>query len=164
MIIVVTGVSGSGKTTIGTRLAHDLGWPYAEGDDFHSPANIAKMRAGTPLTDADREPWLRAIAAWIAARRAESGNAVVTCSALRHAYRRILGEGVPDVRFVLLNGSRDTIVERLRTRKQHFMKAGMLDSQLVAFEAPTPDERMTIVEVGGTPEAIAAEIRTALGL
>lgn len=162
MIIVIMGVAGSGKTTIGTRLAAELGWPYAEGDDFHPPGNVAKMAAGTPLTDADREPWLRAIGGWIDDRRAGAGNGVVACSALKHAYREMLAHGRPDVRFILLAGGRDTIAQRLAARPGHFMKAGMLDSQLATFEPPVPDEHVITVSVDGTPEQIIAEIRRAL--
>lgn len=134
MVILVAGVSGSGKTTIGALLAERLGWEYAEADAFHSEANVAKMRAGHPLTDADRLPWLRAIAAWIADRLATGRPGVVTCSALKRRYRDLLAGGHAGVRLVLLEGDRDTIAARMRSRKGHFFKAELLDSQFADLE------------------------------
>ncbi len=163
-VVVVTGVSGSGKTTVGTLLARTLGWPYAEADDFHSPANIAKMAAGTPLTDADRWPWLDAIAAWIDARSAAGESGVVTSSALKRSYRDRLRTGRPQVRMVFLDGSPELIARRMATRQGHFMKGRMLGSQFHDLEPAGPDEHVLDVPVDGTPAGIVAEIVSGLGL
>lgn len=161
-IVVVMGVSGSGKTTIAERLAAAEGWPLLEGDSFHPPANVAKMAAGTPLTDDDRWPWLRAIAAAIDAYRARGENAVVACSALRRAYRDVLIGDRSDVRLVYLKGSRNLIAGRLGARKGHFMPAALLDSQFSTLEEPGPEENPITVEIGGTPDVIVQTIRERL--
>src|SRR5439155_13588199 len=122
-VVVVTGVAGSGKTTVGAMLAGRLGWTYAEADDFHPEANVAKMAAGHPLTDDDRWPWLAAIGRWIDARRAAGEPAVVSCSGLKRTYRDVLRRGRPEVRLVFLDGSREFIARRLVARHGHFMKA-----------------------------------------
>jgi carbohydrate kinase (thermoresistant glucokinase family) len=158
-ILVVMGVSGSGKTTIAEGIAAAKGWSLLEGDTFHPPANVAKMKAGTPLTDDDRWPWLRAIAAAIDADRARGESAVVACSALRRAYRDILIGDRPDVRLVYLKGSRTLIGERMQARHGHFMPASLLDSQFQTLEEPDPDENPITVEIGGTPDEI---VRAAL--
>jgi carbohydrate kinase (thermoresistant glucokinase family) len=158
-ILVVMGVSGSGKTTIAEGIAAAKGWSLLEGDTFHPPANVAKMKAGTPLTDDDRWPWLRAIAAAIDADRARGESAVVACSALRRAYRDILIGDRPDVRLVYLKGSRTLIGERMQALHGHFMPASLLDSQFQTLEEPGPDENPITVEIGGTPEEI---VRAAL--
>jgi gluconokinase len=157
-IVVVMGVSGSGKTTIARSLAAAKHWAVLEGDSFHPPANVEKMKAGTPLTDEDRWPWLRAIAAAIDEYRARGENAVVACSALRRAYRDILIGDRPDVRLVYLKGSKELIAERMKARKGHFMPASLLDSQFQALEEPGPDENPIIVEIGGTPDEIVQAI------
>lgn len=157
-ILVVMGVSGTGKTTIGATLAGGLRWRYAEADDFHPPANVAKMAAGHPLTDEDRWPWLSAIGRWIDERRAAAEPAVVTCSALKRAYRELLCEGRPEVRFVYLKGSRELITERLAARRGHFFPAGMLDSQLADLEEPALDEQVITVPIGGTPRQIVDDL------
>jgi gluconokinase len=162
-IIVVMGVSGSGKTTVGAMLAGKLHWKYAEADDFHPPANIAKMAAGEPLTDEDRKPWLAAIAAWIDEQIALGEPGVVTCSALKRSYRDELRAGRPEVRLVYLHGDRDLIAARLAARHGHFFHAEMLDSQFAALEEPTPDEHVTVVPIAGTPQEIVEEILTRLG-
>ena len=162
MIVVVMGVSGSGKTTVGQQLAARLGLPYAEADDFHPPANVAKMAAGHPLTDADRRPWLDAIAAWIDARRATGTGGVVTCSALRRAYRDRLAAGRPDVRLVHLRGDKALIAARLAARRGHFFKAALLDTQFAALEEPTPDEGVLTVSVDRPPAEIVDDIATRL--
>jgi len=146
-ILVMMGVSGSGKTTVGERLARRLGWPFKEGDDLHPPANIAKMRTGTPLTDADRAPWLRAVARWIDGWRATGISGVITCSALKAAYRRGLAARRPDVRFVFLKGDKATISQRLAHREGHFMPPALLASQFADLEPPTPDDGVVVVEV-----------------
>ena len=136
--LIVMGVSGSGKSTIGKALAERLGWTYEDGDDFHPPSNVAKMSAGQPLTDDDRWPWLRAIAAEIDRVAADGGHAVIACSALKRAYRDILVHGRDDVRIVYLDGSRELIAERMAARKNHFMPPGLLDSQFATLEAARP--------------------------
>jgi gluconokinase len=162
-VIVVMGVSGSGKTTVGAMLAGRLHWTYAEADDFHPPANIAKMAAGQPLTDEDRRPWLAAISAWIDKRIAAGEPGVVTCSALKRAYRDLLSAGRPEVRLVYLRGDRDLIAARLAARHGHFFRVELLDSQFAALEEPTPDEKVLVVPIAGTPEQIVEEIVARLG-
>ncbi|MDR3535284.1 MAG: gluconokinase [Acetobacteraceae bacterium] len=157
-ILVMMGVSGSGKTTIAAGVAERLGWDLLEGDQFHPPANVAKMHAGHPLTDEDRWPWLHAIAAAIDARRAAGESAVVACSALKHAYRAILVGNRPDVLLVYLQGSQALIGQRLAARKGHYMPASLLDSQFATLEEPTPDEHALIVSVDAAPEAIVDEV------
>jgi gluconokinase len=152
-IVVVMGVSGSGKTTIAAGVAKRKGWVLVEGDTFHPPANIAKMKAGTPLTDADRWPWLHAIAAQEDALRAAGTSAMVACSALKKAYRDILIGPRPDVILLYLRGSRALIGERMAGRKGHFMPPALLDSQFAALEEPGEDENPVIVEIGESPEA-----------
>jgi gluconokinase len=157
-VIVVMGVSGSGKSTVAKALAKDEGWPILEGDDYHPPANVAKMASGTPLTDEDRWPWLRAIAAAIDAARAGGQNEVVACSALKRAYRDILIGDRNDVRLVYLQGSKQLIGDRLKARKGHFMPPALLDSQFATLEEPGPDEHPVVVGIDGTPDEIALEI------
>ncbi|MBS0527253.1 MAG: gluconokinase [Proteobacteria bacterium] len=152
------GVSGSGKTTIAVMLAGALGVAFLEGDELHPRSNVEKMKSGTPLTDQDRWPWLRAIAARIDQWRTEGKAGVVTCSALKRAYRDILIGDRPEVRLVYLKGSQRLIHDRMAARHDHFMPVGLLDSQFAALEEPGPDERPIVVDVGGTPERIVAEI------
>lgn len=152
MIIVVMGVSGSGKSTIGRELAARLDVPYAEGDDFHPQENVAKMASGQPLTDADRWPWLRVIAGWLAE---QTGGGVVTCSALKREYRDLLADA-GDVWFLHLDGDRSVIAARLTARSGHFMPAALLDSQLAALEPLDPDEPGLTVDLALTPEEIVA--------
>lgn len=161
-VIVVMGVSGSGKSTVASLLAGRLGWEFEDGDDFHPPANVEKMQAGHPLTDEDRWPWLAAIAAWIDRLRAEGRHGVVTCSALKRAYREILVGDRPDVRLVYLKGDRDLIGRRMAARHGHFMPTSLLDSQFRTLEEPAPDENPLVVSIGATPQAIVAEIGGAL--
>lgn len=151
------GVSGSGKTTVAAGVAQRLGWVFAEGDDFHPPANVEKMRAGHPLTDEDRRPWLLALADWIDVREAAGENAVLTCSALKRSYRDLLASGHPSVRFVHLTASAEAIRRRLDRRRGHFMPATLLDSQLAALEPLQPDEPgMTLLSDGGPDEVVDA--------
>jgi gluconokinase len=157
-VVVMMGVSGSGKTTIAGELGKRTGWILLEGDGFHPPENIAKMQAGVPLTDEDRWPWLRAIAAAVDASRVRGESAIVACSALKRAYRDILIGGRPDVVLVYLQGSYELIRQRMAARHGHFMPPALLDSQFVALEEPTPDEHAIIVQVGQTPNAIVDEI------
>jgi gluconokinase len=163
-VIIVAGVSGSGKTTIGTMLAERLGWDYAEADSFHSEANIAKMAAGHPLNDEDRLPWLRSIAAWITERLATDRPGVVTCSALKRKYRDLLTEGRSEVAMVLLDGDRDLIAARLQARKGHFFKAPLLDTQFADLELPSPDEDVLLAPITGTPAETVDHIIKALNL
>jgi gluconokinase len=156
VIVIVMGVAGSGKTTVGRLLAETLGWSYCEGDALHPPANLEKMAAGIPLTDADRLPWLLELRARIERFLAAGKDAVIACSALKESYREILTGGFEGARFVHLTGSPALIRERLAHRTGHFMKAGMLDSQLAALEPPADAVE---VDVAGRPEAIVAEIR-----
>ncbi len=158
------GVSGSGKTTVGALLAGRLGWNFAEADDFHPAANIAKMRSGVPLDDADRLPWLNAIAAQIDRWRAEGRNGVVTSSALKRRYRDILVGDRPEVRLVYLKGDRELIAHRLAARQGHFMPASLLDSQFANLEEPGPDERPIVVAIGDPPAALVEQIIAALNL
>jgi gluconokinase len=154
--IVVMGVSGAGKSTVGKLIAQRLDCPFRDADSFHPPANVAKMAGGQPLSDEDRWPWLRAIAAWIAEHRAAGTTCVVTCSALKRAYRDIVTEHQrADVRLVYLEGEFDLIAARLAARKGHFMPPALLESQFDALEPPTADERAIAVSIDATPEEIA---------
>lgn len=155
---VVMGVSGSGKTTVATGLANALGWRFQEGDALHSSANVEKMRHGIPLTDADRAPWLEAVAAVIDGWRARGEHGVLTCSALKRAYRAIIVGTRPDVALIYLRGSRTLIAGRMATRTGHYMPPALLGSQLATLEEPGPDEHAIAVDVGGTPDAIVREI------
>ncbi|MGW5051657.1 gluconokinase [Actinokineospora sp. NPDC004072] len=159
MVVVVMGVAGSGKTTVGTALAAELGVPYAEADEFHPRANIAKMESGIPLTDADRLPWLRAIAAWIGEHAGTGG--VVTCSALKRAYRDQLRAGGP-AWFLHLHGTREVIRGRMAGRSGHFMPPSLLDSQFAALEPLGPDEPGLTVEVTEPADRIVAQVAARL--
>lgn len=146
MVIIVMGVAGTGKTTVGRALAAELGWGFRDADEFHPAANVAKMSAGQPLDDADREPWLAAIRAHIEATLARGENAVVTCSALKVRYRQLLGENSPGRQWVYLHGAPELIRRRIAGRPGHFMKPGMLDSQLAALEPPTAALSLDVAE------------------
>ncbi|MFE2052218.1 gluconokinase [Streptomyces sp. NPDC059459] len=159
-VVVVMGVAGTGKTTIGPLLAARLGVPYAEGDDFHPPANIAKMTAGTPLTDEDRWPWLDAIGGWAHGRAGLGG--VVSSSALKRSYRDRLRAAAPGVVFVHLTGSRELIEDRMSHRQGHFMPTALLDSQFATLQPLEPDEAGVAVDVAGSPEEITERAATAL--
>jgi len=156
------GVSGSGKSTIAEALAGSLGWALAEGDDFHSPANIAKMHSGTPLIDSDRMPWLRSIAAWIDARRQAGQSGIVTCSALKHSYRDLLSAGRPEVLFVYLKGTVAVMSQHLAGRQGHFMPASLLSSQFETLEEPGKDEPVLAVDAARPVAAIVSEIERRL--
>ena len=160
-VIIVMGVAGSGKTTIGELLADKLGWQFNDADDFHPAANVAKMSAGEPLNDEDRAPWLAAIRAHIEACLASDTGAVVTCSALKKVYRDVLEVDAARVKFVHLDGSRELLWERISGRKNHFMKPAMLDSQLATLEVP--DNALT-VDIAPEPAAIVATICESLDL
>ena len=154
------GVAGSGKTTIGSKLAAALGWDFRDADEFHPAANVAKMSAGIPLNDADRAPWLAAIRLYIAACLARGTRAVVTCSALRESYREQIIVEAARVRLVYLRGDFATILARMKRREGHFMKDEMLQSQFDALETP---RHAIVVDVARPPEEIVAEIREKLG-
>lgn len=158
MIVVVMGVSGSGKSTVAARLAGALGCQFQEGDDLHPRENVEKMRSGLPLTDADRLPWLRRIAEEIDGWRAQGECGVLTCSALKRSYRDIIIGDRHDVVLAYLKGSRDLIHQRLIARHDHFMPVALLDSQLSTLEEPTLDEHPITVDVGGQPAEITQEI------
>jgi carbohydrate kinase (thermoresistant glucokinase family) len=158
VIAVVMGVSGSGKTTVAKLLAVALRCPFREGDDLHPAANVEKMLGGTPLTDADRQPWLQTIADVIDDCRKRGESVVMTCSALKRSYRDIIIGSRPDVTLVYLKGSHDLIRHRLETRHGHFMPVALLDSQLTTLEEPGADEHPITVDVGGRPTEIVAEI------
>ena len=160
MIVIVMGVVGAGKTTVGTLLASKLGWEFADADDFHPQSNVDKIRHGIPLTDEDREPWLdhlrEAIVSWIAFGK----NVILACSALKDAYRRKLAVD-PQVRFVYLKGTGPLIAERLRARQGHFASESILESQLADLEEP---EAAILVDVAASPDQIVAQIKTALSM
>jgi gluconokinase len=156
--LVVMGVSGSGKTTVAKLLAERLDWVFAEGDEFHSAVNIKKMHAGVPLTDADREPWLRKLRDWISDRADEGRSTVVTCSALRHRYRDVLRESSARMRFAHLDGDRDLIASRLDHRKGHFMPPALLDTQLAALEPLVAGEDGITLDIAGTPDELVSQI------
>ncbi len=161
MIVTVIGVSGSGKTTVGKRLAHALDWPFHEGDDFHPESNKEKMARGEPLDDRDRAPWLEAIRGLIDGLEEERVSAVIACSALRRAYREFLRRDHPDLHFVYLKGSYELFHRRLQTRRGHFFKADLLRSQFETLEEP---EHALTVDAAGDPGELVAEIRRRLGV
>jgi carbohydrate kinase (thermoresistant glucokinase family) len=165
LVLVVMGVSGSGKTTVGVALARRLGWPFEEGDELHPAANIARMANGQPLTDADRAPWLDAVAAWIENRLDAGGAGVIACSALKRAYRDRLAAGREgQVRFVYLKGGFDLIALRLKGRRGHFMPPSLLASQFADLEAPAPEEAAVIVHISEPAGVQVDRIIQALGL
>jgi gluconokinase len=163
-VLVIMGVSGSGKTTIATLLCERLHWELADADSFHSAANVAKMSRGIPLTDDDRWPWLQAIAAWIDSVRAAGRHGVIGCSALKRSYRDILIGGRKDVRLVYLKGDIDLIAQRMKLRHGHFMPVALLQSQLDTLEEPGPDEHPITVSIDADPPAIVTEIIARLRL
>ena len=162
-VVVVMGVSGCGKSTIASMLAHRLNWIYEDGDWFHPQSNVRKMHAGEPLTDEDRWPWLHGIAAWIDATRRVGNHGTVACSALKRAYRDILVGKRTDVRIVYLKGEQDLIARRLAARDGHFMPPSLLESQFAALEEPQPDEHPIVVSIVPHPREIVEEIVKRLG-
>ena len=162
-VLVIMGVSGAGKSTVAEELAARLGWPFEEGDALHPEANVAKMHAGIALTDADRQPWLERVAAWIDAQRAKKQPGIITCSALKRSYRRTIIGDRPEVRLVYLRGSRDVMAEHLAKRTGHFMPASLLQSQIDTLEEPGPDEEPLIVDVGPPADQVAEKIIRLLG-
>jgi gluconokinase len=156
LAFLIMGVSGSGKTTVGERLAKELGWTFRDADDFHPPANVAKMSAGQPLTDADRAPWLAAIRAYLVACLARNENTVVTCSALKEEYRRDLIVDPVRIKLVYLSGDFALIERRLKARKGHFMKPAMLESQFATLEPP---KAALTLDIADPPGLLVARIR-----
>lgn len=155
------GVCGSGKSEVGRRVADALGAGFIEGDDFHSPANIAKMAAGTPLDDADRATWLQRLRQEIATARAAGNSLVVSCSALKRRYRDLLREGDPALRFAHLQGEREVIAARLAARTNHYMPPALLDSQLLALEPLQPDEAGVTLDITAAPQPLTDAILAA---
>ncbi|MCW3813928.1 gluconokinase [Micromonospora sp. DR5-3] len=162
--IVVMGVSGAGKTTVARGISELTGLRFAEADEFHSAANVAQMRAGIPLEDAQRWPWLRALAAWMAERHAEGVSTILTCSALKRSYRDVLRQGPPEVEFLHLDGTAELIRDRLDRRVGHYMPASLLDSQRAILEPLEPDESGVVLEVSATPDELVATAISRLGL
>jgi len=163
VIVIIFGVSGAGKTTVGKLLAHELDWDFIEADDFHPPANIEKMRSGHPLTDQDRWPWLDCLRNVIQQSLCAGENAVLACSALKRDYRDRLRVSV-EVTFVFLRGEYALIEKRLRNRHGHFMKEALLQSQFDDLEEPQPGENVLTVELEGTPKEIVERIKAKLNL
>src|SRR5262249_43519193 len=162
-ILVIMGVSGSGKSTIAEDLAARLGWSFKEGDGLHPEANVAKMHAGIPLTDADRQPWLARVAACIHGQRARKEPGIITCSALKRSYRQVVIGDRPEVRLVYLRGGRTLIAKHLAGREGHFMPTSLLQSQIDTLEEPGPDEDPLTVEVGPPASQVADRIIQLLG-
>jgi len=164
VVLVVMGVSGSGKTTVAGLLANRLGWPFEEGDALHPPSNIEKMSRGQPLTDADRRRWLDAVAQWVGARLDAGQDGLITCSALKRSYRDVIYQRGAGVVFVFLAGSKETIAPRLDARQSHFMPPSLLDSQVADLEEPGRDEPCIRVDIGPAPAVIAQVILSELAL
>ncbi len=162
--VIVMGVSGSGKTTVAKSLAHHLGWSFAEGDDFHPEANVAKMARGVALSDEDRWPWLRLIRDWMDGHRKADTGAVITCSALKRSYRDLLSQGRPGVRFCEIDVPGEELQRRLATREGHYMPASLLPSQLATLEPLQDDEPGVRVDAGGSVDDVVAGALTRLGL
>jgi gluconokinase len=163
-VVIVMGVSGSGKSTIGGLLASRLHWEFEDADWFHPASNVEKMHKGVPLTDEDRWPWLDAIAAWIDATRQSAGHGVIACSALKRRYRDVLVGNRNDVRLVYLKGDEALIARRIATRHEHFMPPQLLHSQFEALEEPGPDEHPIVVSIEPPPREIVARVVSALDI
>lgn len=161
MIVILMGVSGAGKSTVGKELSQALNWPFLDADDFHPPANIEKMRGGKPLDDSDRWPWLDRLNELVGSAEARGENVLLACSALKARHRDRLAAGCGDVRWIYLKGDFDLIQSRLEARKGHYMKAGLLQSQFAALEEP---QDALVVDIDGDPAFISARIVEALGL
>jgi gluconokinase len=158
-LVVVMGVTGSGKSTVGTALAERMGVPFADADDFHSTENVAKMRSGVPLTDGDRRPWLLAIGTWL--EKHDSG-AVVTCSALKRVYRDTLREAAPTITFLHLHGDKETVRRRVGSREGHFMPTSLVDSQFADLEPLGADEKGLVVDLALPVEVIVDRVASEL--
>lgn len=158
MVLVLTGVSGSGKTAVATILNRRLGWLFVDGDELHPRANLEKMKAGRPLSDDDRAPWLGAICSWVGARLDAGENGLITCSALKRKYRDLINARGDGVVFIFLAGSKETIAPRLAARRGHFMPAALLESQFDDLEPPAPDEPALTFDIHAAPETITQRI------
>jgi gluconokinase len=163
-VVIVMGVSGSGKSTVGGLLASRLRWEFEDADWFHPASNVEKMHNGVPLTDEDRWPWLGAIAAWIDETRRSGGHGVIACSTLKRRYRDVLIGNRADVRLVYLKGDEALIARRIATRHEHFMPRSLLHSQFDALEEPGPEEKPIIVSIEPAPREIAAQVLSALSM
>jgi gluconokinase len=161
---VVMGVSGSGKSVIGSAFARALRLEFVEGDAFHPPANVLKMANGTPLTDHDRAGWLETLSNRLRDAAGSDQSIVLTCSALKRAYRDVLRRGAPDLQLIWLRGPRELIEERMTQRQGHFMPASLLDSQLAALEPPLPEEHAWVCDATASPERIVADLVTRAGM
>src|SRR5438105_10183446 len=161
MVVIIFGVAGAGKTTVGQLLAEELGWRFYEADDFHSQANIDRMRQGVPLTDEDRWPWLESLRQLIKRCLAADESAVLACSALKEAYRRDLRVS-DNVKLVFLRGNYELIANQLRYRRRHFMNPTLLQSQFADLEEPQPTERAVVIELGRSPRELVREIKRKL--
>ena len=161
VVVIIFGVSAAGKTTIGKLLAHELGWHFYEADDFHSRANIDKMKRGIPLTDNDRQTWLQLLRELIERCLAANEKAVLACSALKRTYRRYL-RVTTDVKFVFLRGDFDLVRKQVEGRRGHFMNPELLRSQFETLEEPTPDEDVIVIELGPSPEELVRGIKRAV--
>ena len=161
-VVIVMGVSGCGKSTVGTLLAGRLQWEFEDGDWFHPAANVDKMHRGIPLTDDDRTPWLRSIRAWIDRTSSAGRHGVIACSALKRRYRDVLIGDRARTRLVFLKGSEELIARRIATRHEHFMPPSLLHSQFVALEEPGPDENPVVVSIEPRPNEIVARILSTL--
>jgi gluconokinase len=164
MILIIGGVAGSGKTTVGELVAAELHWEFDDGDGFHSAAAVAKMRSGIPLTDADRQPWLAAIGAWMDDKAARGQSAVLACSAIKRAYRDVLLTGRAEVRMAFLEVSPEQAESRLGHRRGHFFGAGLVNSQFAELEAPEPDEPVLVIASDRSRGQLAHTIIARLGL
>lgn len=163
-VVIIMGVSGCGKSTVGALLAHRLGWDFEDADWFHPASNVDKMHDGIPLTDEDRWPWLNAIAAWIDKTRRSGGRGVIACSALKRRYRDFLIGDRANVRLIYLKGDETLIGRRIATRHEHFMPRSLLHSQFVALEEPGPDEHPVVASIEPRPSLIVARILSALNV
>ena len=163
-MVIVMGVSGCGKSTVGALLAQHLGWTFEDADWFHPASNVDKMHKGVPLTDEDRWPWLDAVAAWIDKARGSGGHGVIACSALKRRYRDVLIGERADVRLIYLKGGEELIARRLSTRHEHFMPRSLLHSQFEALEEPGPDENPITASIEPQPREIVARILSALNV
>ena len=164
MIIILMGVSGCGKTTVGENLAGQLGWMFQEGDALHSQENIEKMSCGAALSDIDRKPWLHSISQWIDSRCQSGTNGVISCSALKKSYRHVLTKNQNNIRLVYLQGTKELLLKRLAQRTDHFMPPALLTSQLLTLEEPGADENALIVTINQLPADIVSSIRDSLDL
>jgi gluconokinase len=163
VILIVGGVAGTGKTTVGALIAGWMHWRFADADAFHSEASLAKMRTGQPLTDADRMPWLHRLGEWMDERISSGESAVLACSALKRSYRDILLRGRPEARMVFIEATPEELRDRLATRPGHFFPASLLNSQLAALEPPTPDENVLVVHSAAEPSQTAERVLEVTG-